>query len=123
MRIHETTEDYLEKILMIKEEKGQVHGVDIASALDISKPTVSIAMKKLQDEGLINIDSSKNITLTDEGLTIAAKTYEKHNLVARILMKLGVGSEQAFIDSCHIEHCLSDESFKAIKKYAKSKGI
>lgn len=122
MKIHETTEDYLERILMIREDKGYVHGVDIAAALGISKPTVSVAMKKLQAEGLIDIDDRKNITLTDEGLTIAAKTYEKHNLVAKVLMELGVSKKQAFTDACHIEHCLSDESFNAIKRHVKEYG-
>lgn len=123
MRISETKEDYLEKILMINEEKGSVHGVDLANKLNISKPTVSIAMKKLEDEGLISVDDSKNISLTAEGLVIAEKTYEKHNLIAKVLISLGVSEHQAFEDSCHIEHCLSDESFAAIKKTVEENGL
>ena len=123
MRISETREDYLEKILMIHQEKGIVRSIDIANMLDISKPTVSIAMRKLEDEGFITMNDHKDISLTESGKAIAEKTYEKHELVAKILISLGVSKEQAYIDSCHIEHCLSDESFAAIKKSVEENGL
>jgi Mn-dependent DtxR family transcriptional regulator len=123
MKIHESSEDYLEKILMLKQEHGNVHAIDIATFMDLSKPTVSIALKKLQAKGLINIDDQKNITLTEAGNKIASKTYEKHNFVAELLIRMGVSEKQAYEDSCHIEHCLSDESFSAIKKYVKKLDI
>jgi DtxR family Mn-dependent transcriptional regulator len=82
-----------------------------------SKPTISVAMKKLREEEMITTDENGNIELTEKGLLIAEKTYEKHNIIAQMLIKLGVSSKTAYEDSCHIEHCLSDESFDALKKY------
>ena len=123
MKISETREDYLEKILMIKEEKGYVKSVDIASRLEVSKPTVSVALKKLEKDGYITMGDNKNIDLTEKGLPIAENTYEKHKLVSKILIDIGVSEEQAYIDACHIEHCLSRESFDAIKRYINDKSL
>jgi len=117
MKIKESSEDYLEKILMLKKENANVRSIDIATYMGYSKPTISVAMKKLRDEEMITTDESGNIELTEKGLLIAEKTYEKHNLIAQMLIRLGVNSDTAYEDSCHIEHCLSDESFDAIKRY------
>ena len=120
MRIQESSEDYLEAILMLRLEKGTVRAIDIANHMNFSKPTISIALKKLREKGYVRVDDSGNVLLTDEGRLIAEKTYEKHNLIAGILIKLGVEENTAFEDSCHIEHCLSDESFQAIKSFVKN---
>ncbi len=117
MKIKESSEDYLEKILMLKKENANVRSIDIATYMGYSKPTISVAMKKLREEEMITTDESGNIELTEKGLLIAEKTYEKHNLIAQMLIRLGVNSDTAYEDSCHIEHCLSDESFDAIKRY------
>ena len=117
MKIHESSEDYLEKILILKEQKGNVHAIDIATSMGFSKPTVSVALKKLRERDLVAVDEYGNIELTEKGLPIAEKTYEKHNTIASLLIAIGVDTETAYNDSCHIEHCLSDESFDAIKRY------
>jgi DtxR family Mn-dependent transcriptional regulator len=117
MKIKESSEDYLEKILMLKKDHGNVRSIDIATYMGYSKPTISVAMKKLREEEMITTDENGNIELTEKGLLIAEKTYEKHNIIAQMLIKLGVSSKTAYEDSCHIEHCLSDESFDALKKY------
>jgi len=117
MKIHESAEDYLERIYVLKKEKGSVRAIDIASDMGYSKPTVSVAMKKLRESGHITVDDDGHIELTEKGLSNAEKTYEKHTIIASLLISLGVDSETAYEDSCHIEHCLSDESFDAIKAH------
>lgn len=119
MKIHESSEDYLERILMLHQDSPQVRAIDIATSMGYSKPTISIALKKLRENGYVIVDGSGNVLLTEAGLTIAHKTYEKHNVIAHLLIKLGVNRDTAFEDSCHIEHCLSDESFNAIKSYCR----
>lgn len=117
MKTQESSEDYLEAILIIKEAKGTVRAIDIVNFKNYSKPTVSVALKKLKERDLVAVDESGNVTLTKKGLPIAEKTYEKHNTIAKLLIAIGVNVETAYNDSCHIEHCLSDESFDAIKEY------
>jgi len=117
MKTQESSEDYLEKILIIKQAQGTVHAIDIANFMNYSKPTISVALKKLKEKGLVAVDEAGNVTLTEKGLPIAEKTYEKHNTIASLLIAIGVDTETAYNDSCHIEHCLSDESFDAIKRY------
>lgn len=119
MKIQESTEDYLESIYVIKREKGTVRSIDIANHLGYSKPTISIAMKKLRENKMVEVDNEGHITLTEKGLSIAEKTFEKHNIIAQLLISLGVSDETAFHDACHIEHCLSDETFLAIKSHWK----
>ena len=89
----------------------------INATMNYSKPTISVALKKLKEKDLVAVDESGNVTLTEKGLPIAEKTYEKHNTIASLLIAIGVDTETAYNDSCHIEHCLSDESFDAIKRY------
>lgn len=117
MKLYESAEDYLERILIIKEKKGFVHSIDIAEDMQFSKPSVSIAMKKLRENGYITVEKDGRISLTDSGLEVATKTYEKHQIISKALMALGVDENQALSDACKIEHDLSDESFAAIKKY------
>ncbi len=117
MNIYESSEDYLERILILKEEKGHVRSIDIAESMNFSKPSVSVAMKKLRENGYILVDKEGFITLTEKGMQIANHTYEKHKLLSSLLVALGVSKDIAREDACKIEHDLSDETFKAIKNY------
>ena len=119
MNIYESAEDYLERILIIKEKKNKVRSIDIAHDMGFSKPSVSVAMKKLKEAGLITIDESGFISLTKEGHVIADKVYERHCVLKELLIKIGVSPEQAEKDACKVEHDLSEETFEAIKKAIK----
>ena len=123
MIIKESAENYLEAILMIKKKKGSARSIDVASTLGFSKASVSVAMKNFREEGYITLDEDGSLSLTPKGEEIATRMYERHSLIAQILIKLGVSEAQAFEDSCKIEHDLSEESFNKIKAYAKEKGI
>ena len=120
LQIHESAENYLETILILHNRLGMVRSIDIATELGFSKPSVSVFMKNLRENGYILVDKDGDITLTDAGRAIADKIYERHQMIAEILMALGVDEETAYRDSCKIEHCLSDESFSAIKAYLAS---
>lgn len=119
MKIHESAENYLETILMIKNKKGVVRSIDIANELEFSKPSVSVAMKNLRKNGYIDVDSNGYITLLESGREIAEKMYERHTTLSNWLIDLGVNPETAVEDACRIEHIISAESFEAIKKLAK----
>lgn len=116
MKIQESAEDYLESILMLSQSKEHVRSIDIVRKMELSKPSVSVAMKKLRENGYINMDSEGYITLTDDGLKIAEKIYERHEFISHWLEDLGVHKDVAMADACRIEHVLSDETFDAIKK-------
>lgn len=120
MKILESAENYLEAILIIKEEKGTVRAIDIAHHLGFSKPSVSVALKQLENNGLILRDDSSNIDLTDEGMKIAASIYERHTLLGKLFMTLGVSEETAMADACKIEHDISAETFECLKKHYES---
>lgn len=115
MKIQESAENYLEAILMINEEKGSCRSIDIANNLNFSKPSVSVAMKNLKNNGYIKIDEAGNIILLPVGEEIAKRIYERHTTLSDMLMALGVPKEIALEDACKIEHDLSDQSFEAIK--------
>ena len=117
MKRLESQEDYLEKILQISKEKESVHAIDIARALSFSKPSVSAAMNKLKELGYIEINNKGEITLTSEGLVIAEKTLEKHEMLTQLLINLGVDEETAKEDACRMEHDISDETWNAIKNH------
>ncbi len=117
MNIYESAEDYLERILIIQHEKGFVRSIDIAHELNFSKPSVSVAMKKLRENNYINVDDSGFITLTDAGYKIASSILERHEVLTTLLKQLGVSDEVAAQDACKIEHDLSDETFACIKKH------
>lgn len=119
MKIHESAENYLETILMIKNKKGAVRSIDIANELEFSKPSVSVAMKNLRENGYIDVDANGYISLLDTGLEIAEKMYERHTTLSNWLISLGVQKEIAVEDACKIEHIISNESFEAIKKLTK----
>lgn len=115
MTIKQSAEDYLEAILVVGTTKEHVRSIDIVKKLNLSKPSVSVAMKKLRQNGYINMDSEGFITLTDTGREIAEKIYDRHKFISKWLEELGVSKEVALADACRIEHVLSDETFNAIK--------
>jgi DtxR family transcriptional regulator, Mn-dependent transcriptional regulator len=119
MQILESGEDYLERILMLEETKGQgqVHSIDVANDMNFSKPSVSIAMKKLRASGHIIMKESGTIALTPSGLEIAKKIYERHKIISFALIALGVEKEVAMSDACKIEHDVSDETFAHLKRH------
>ncbi|HHX78257.1 MAG TPA: metal-dependent transcriptional regulator [Acholeplasmataceae bacterium] len=119
MKIYESAENYLERILMLKEKTEKVRSIDIAEDMDFTKASVSRAMKNLKENNLITIDKDGFIDLTSEGLKIAKSILERHRLLTKFLIDLGVPDDIAAKDACKIEHDLSDESFKAIKNHFK----
>ena len=119
MKRLESREDYLERILQISQRKESVHAIDIARDMNFSKPSVSVAMNKLQEGGFIEINPKGEITLTPSGREIAEKTLEKHVILTKMLISLGVDEETAKEDACKMEHDISDKSWKMIKKHAK----
>lgn len=123
-KTYESREDYLERILMLQESgKKEVHAVDIANSLGFSKPSVSIALKKLENDGYVALGPKQQLYLTPSGLEIASKIYERHKILTEMFVMLGVNEDIAKEDACSIEHDLSDETFDAIKRhYLKAKG-
>ncbi len=119
MKIQESAENYLETILILKKRNGFVRSVDIANELEYSKPSVSVAMKNLRENGYIETDADGEILLLDKGRKIAEKIYERHTLLADWLKTLGVSPETAAEDACRIEHVISEESFEAIKRHVR----
>ena len=117
MRSNESSENYLETILILSEKLPVVRAVDIANELGFKKSSVSIAMKNLREKGNITVSDAGFITLTESGKQIAEMIYERHELLSECLVKLGVDKEIATEDACRIEHVISPESFQAIKDY------
>ncbi len=117
MIIKESAENYLEAILMIKNKKGNVRSIDIANELNFTKPSVSVAMKHFREEGYITIDAGGGISLTEKGMEIAESVYERHQIIAKALMALGVDEHIAYEDSCKIEHDISRQTFEKIKEH------
>lgn len=123
MKIHESAENYLETILVLNKKKANVRSIDIATELNFSKPSVSVAMKNLRQNGYIQVDDNGFITLTDSGMAIASKIYERHTVLSKMLMDLGVDSVTAAEDACRMEHVISDASFQAIYTHIKGRNI
>ena len=121
MKILESAENYLETILILQKRNGTVRSVDIANKLDFTKPSVSIAMKNLRENGYIEMNKNGLITLLDAGREIAEKIYERHTLLSDWLTALGVNPDVAADDACRIEHVISAESFDAIKRHVHEK--
>ena len=119
MKVMESAENYLETILMLKAAKGNVRSIDVANELGYSKPSVSVAMKRLREKGQIVVEESGNIELTDAGRAIAEKIYERHTLLTTLLEEIGVSPEVAEEDACRVEHYISDETFARIKEHVK----
>ena len=118
MKIQESAENYLETILILHQRTGAVRSIDIANELQFSKPSVSIAMRNLRENGYIQVDEAGFITLLPQGQEIAERIYERHTLLTDWLTALGVTPKTAAEDACRIEHVISAESFEAIKEHA-----
>ena len=118
MKIQKSAEDYLETMLMMKEKHGYIRSVDIAHELGVTKPSVSYATKRLRENGYISMDETGLITLTEAGYSIASGIYDKHKMLTKFFMSLGVSEETAREDACKIEHDLSEETYLAICRHA-----
>ncbi len=117
MGIHESGEMYLETIHVLQKKNGFVRSVDVAEHMGYSKPSISRAVGLLKTSGYITVDKSGYITLTEAGLDVANKIYERHTVLSSLLTALGVDKETAAEDACRLEHAISDQSFEAIKKH------
>ena len=117
MLIHQSAEDYLESILILRERIGQVRSIDIVNELQFTKPSVSVAMKKLRENGYILTDRDGYITLTEKGQAVAGRIYERHKVLTDVLIAIGVDKETAAADACKMEHNLSDQTFARLKEY------
>lgn len=123
MNIRKSAEDYLEQILMIREQKGEVRSIDIAMGLGVTKPSVSVAMKRLRENGYILMDANNLITLTPAGEEIARSIYDRHKTLARCLQLLGVSDEIAREDACKLEHDISQTSYEALLRYMEQHNV
>ena len=125
MEPRESAEDYLEAILRVKEKQNYVRSVDVAKLMNVSKPSVTYATKKLRESGYITMDDNGMILFTEKGQRLAENTWTRHKTLAKLFISLGVKEKQALIDACKVEHDLSEETFKAIQRFingqAKSK--
>ena len=118
MNIYESAEDYLEAILILRERQGSVRSIDVVHQLELTKPSVSVAMKRFRENGYIEMDADGFITLLPPGEEIAQRIYNRHKLLTKFLVALGVSEETAAADACKMEHDLSDETFEKIKAHA-----
>lgn len=121
MILHESGEDYLEAILVLREKNQDVHSIDIANLLGYSKPSVSIAMKKLRENGYITMEDNNHIMLTESGESAAIRVYTRHKTITELFQMMGVSAETAAEDACKVEHDLSEETFQCMQKYLESK--
>ena len=117
MRLQESGEMYLESIYVLSKAQGTVRSIDISEYMGYSKPSVSRAVNLLKNGGYITMDKDNLITLTESGLEIAQKIFDRHTLIANLLIRLGVSEKTAVEDACKMEHAISDESFEAIRKH------
>ena len=117
MAVSESVENYLEAILVLSKNNRDVHAAAICAYLGFSRPTVSVALKQMKEKNLVDVSDENHITLTNEGLIIAERIFERHNVIAEMLISLGVDEETAHTDACKIEHDISDKSFECIKKH------
>ena len=117
MKIQESAENYLEAILVLKKEKGRIRSIHIARHLEFTKPSISRAINLLKNNGYVTVDKEGWIELTEEGLTIAGKVYERHSFIAAWLTSIGVPADIAAEDACRIEHDISDETFQKVKEF------
>lgn len=120
MAIRKSGEDYLETVLMLAERTGSVHSVDVAAELGYSKASVSVAMKKLRQDGYLTMEADGELHLTEPGLEIAQRIYERHRILTNFFVSLGVDPEIAAEDACKVEHDLSEETFRCFLEHARS---
>ena len=118
MKIQKSAEDYLETMLMLQQELGYIRSIDVADRMGVTKPSVSYAVKRLRENGFVTMDPDGPLHLTESGLEIAQRIFERHHLLIRVLTALGVSPETAREDACKIEHDLSDETFAALQRHA-----
>lgn len=123
MNIYESAEDYLEAILILRERQGMVRSIDVVHQLELTKPSVSVAMKRFRENGYIEMDTDGYITLLPPGEEIAQRIYARHKLLTQFLIFLGVGAETAAADACKMEHDLSEETYTRIKEHAAKHGM
>ena len=123
MNTEKTTEDYLEAMLVLKEKKGYIRSIDVAEYLSVKKPSVTYTTKRLKEKGLITMDADNLITITEQGMKIAAETYKRHKTLTSFFIGLGVDEQTAMKDACKVEHDLSEETFEALQKFIESKKI
>ncbi len=123
MQILKSSEDYLEAMLMMQERHGYIRSIDIAAELGVTKPSVSYATKRLRENGYITMDREGLIALTDKGMAIAARIYERHKLLTCFLERIGVSPQTAREDACKLEHDISDETFEAMRRHAQQEGL
>ena len=119
MVLHQSAEDYLETILVLQEQSGQVRSIDIVNRLGYSKPSVSIAMKKLRESGYISMSPDGLITLNESGLEIARQVYSRHKVITKLFVLMGVSEEVAAEDACRVEHDLSPETVERIRDFVR----
>lgn len=119
MQIHESSENYLEAILMVKQEKGMCRSIDVVHKLNFSKPSVSVAMSNLRKSGYITMDKEGWLELTESGLAIAERMLERHTTLCNWLVSLGVPEEIAAEDACRMEHDISEITFEKMKEFLK----
>ena len=119
MVLHQSAEDYLETILVLQEQSGQVRSIDIVNRLGYSKPSVSIAMKKLRESGYISMSPHGLITLNESGLEIARQVYSRHKVITKLFVLMGVSEEVAAEDACRVEHDLSPETVERIRDFVR----
>jgi len=118
MQIHQSAEDYLETILMLSQRMGKVRSIDVVNELGFTKASVSIAMKKLRENGYIAVDGEGNLTLLEPGLEIAQRIYSRHQLLTHFFVQLGVDEQTAAEDACKAEHILSEQTLEKIRESA-----
>ena len=123
MNIYESAEDYLEAILILRERQGMVRSIDVVHQLELTKPSVSVAMKRFRENGYIEMDADGYITLLPPGEEIAQRIYGRHKLLTRFLVFLGVSEDAAAADACKMEHDLSDETYARILEHAAKHGM
>lgn len=117
MAVTEAVENYLEAILVLSRKQPDVHAIDVCNYLGYSRPTISVAIRQMKENGLITVNGENHIALTEHGLNVAESVYERHKVISALLMEIGVSSQTAMEDACKIEHDLSSESFLRIKEY------
>lgn len=119
MKIQESAENYLETILILQKRNGKVRSIDIVNELNYSKPSISIAMRNLRENGYIRVENGGSIVLLPAGLEIAERMYERHTMLTDWLISIGVSPETAVEDACRMEHVISKETFEAFKRQVK----
>ena len=117
MKMTSSLEDYLKTILILQKENKTVRSVDIARSMNVSKPSVSYAMKKLVSDGMIVFDDDGMVTFTESGRVAAENVYNKHELIGKVLMRIGVSKQTALKDACLIEHVISDETYNRLLEF------